>query len=127
MTLIIGDHFFSGARRIYEAAANSPDRFTHGLGIQIQKMLDEDIGMNGLNPIGLDLTRFRGHPKVRLEAFTMADKSVRYTQEFKRQMVELARTGRSPASLAKEFGPPHGRSLCGSSRTPATAAKAMAA
>lgn len=36
----------------------------------------------------------------------MADKSVRYTPEFKRQMVELARTtGRSPASLAKEFGP----------------------
>ena len=35
----------------------------------------------------------------------MADKSVRYTPEFKRQMVELARTGRSPPSLAKEFGP----------------------
>ena len=35
----------------------------------------------------------------------MADKSVRYTPEFKRQMVELARTGRAPASLAKEFGP----------------------
>lgn len=35
----------------------------------------------------------------------MADKSVRYTPEFKRQMVELARTGGSPASLAKEFGP----------------------
>lgn len=34
----------------------------------------------------------------------MADKSVRYTPEFKRQMVELARTGH-PASLAKEFGP----------------------
>ena len=40
-----------------------------------------------------------------MEAFTMADKSVRYTPEFKRQMVELARTGRTPASLAKEFGP----------------------
>ena len=35
----------------------------------------------------------------------MADKSVRYTPEFKRQMVELVRTGRSPAALAKEFGP----------------------
>jgi transposase len=40
-----------------------------------------------------------------LEEFTVADKSVRYTPEFKRQMVELARTGRTPASLAKEFGP----------------------
>ena len=35
----------------------------------------------------------------------MADKSVRYAPEFKRQMVELVRSGRSPASLAKEFGP----------------------
>jgi transposase len=40
-----------------------------------------------------------------LEEFTVAEKSVRYTPEFKRQMVELVRTGRTPASLAKEFGP----------------------
>jgi len=39
------------------------------------------------------------------EEFTMADKSIRYTPEFKRQMVELARSGRNPASLSKEFGP----------------------
>jgi len=35
----------------------------------------------------------------------MADKSTRYTPEFKRQMVALAKTGRSAASLSKEFGP----------------------
>ena len=35
----------------------------------------------------------------------MADRSVRYTLEFRRQMVELVRAGRTPASLAKEFGP----------------------
>jgi transposase len=35
----------------------------------------------------------------------MAERSVRYTPEFKRQMVDLVRSGRSPASLAKEFGP----------------------
>jgi transposase len=35
----------------------------------------------------------------------MADKSVRYTPEFKRQMVALVQGGRSAASLAKEFGP----------------------
>ena len=35
----------------------------------------------------------------------MADKTVRYTPEFKRQMVSLARSGRTPASLSKEFGP----------------------
>lgn len=35
----------------------------------------------------------------------MAEKTIRYTREFKRQMGDLVRTGRSPASLAKEFGP----------------------
>ena len=35
----------------------------------------------------------------------MADKSIRYTPEFKRQMVGLVRSGRTPASLSKEFGP----------------------
>jgi transposase-like protein len=40
-----------------------------------------------------------------LEEFTMAEKTVRYTPEFRRQMVALARSGRSPASLSKEFGP----------------------
>ena|SRR3984957_16826699 len=40
-----------------------------------------------------------------LEVFEMADKSVRYTPEFKRQMVDLVRSGRTPASLSKEFEP----------------------
>jgi transposase len=35
----------------------------------------------------------------------MAKTTTRYTGEFKRQMVELHRTGRSATSLAKEFGP----------------------
>ena|ERR1700752_1434017 len=35
----------------------------------------------------------------------MADKAVRYTPDFKQQMVELVRTGRTPTSLSKEFGP----------------------
>ena len=35
----------------------------------------------------------------------MAEKSIRYAPEFKRQMVELHRAGRSASSLAKEFGP----------------------
>ena len=35
----------------------------------------------------------------------MANKAVRYTPEFKRQMVNLVRSGRTPASLSKEFGP----------------------
>ena len=35
----------------------------------------------------------------------MASKAVRYTREFKQQMVALVRSGRTPASLAKEFGP----------------------
>jgi transposase len=40
-----------------------------------------------------------------LEAFTMANKSVRYTPEFKRQMVELVRSGRKAGDLSREFGP----------------------
>ena len=35
----------------------------------------------------------------------MAKRSVRYTPEFKQQMVGLVRSGRTAASLAKEFGP----------------------
>lgn len=35
----------------------------------------------------------------------MADKTVRYTPEFKRQMVDLVRSGRTPAALSREFGP----------------------
>ena len=54
--------------------------------------------------IGLDPLSWTPQGFV-LEEFTIADKSVRYTPEFRRQMVELVRTGRTPASLAKEFGP----------------------
>lgn len=35
----------------------------------------------------------------------MTKKMIRYTPEFKRQMIELVRGGRTPASLSKEFGP----------------------
>ena len=35
----------------------------------------------------------------------MAKRSVRYTPEFRRQMVGLVRSGRTPTSLAKEFEP----------------------
>jgi transposase len=40
-----------------------------------------------------------------MEVFEMAAKSTRYTPEFKRQMVDLVRSGRSAGSLSKEFGP----------------------
>jgi transposase len=40
-----------------------------------------------------------------LEVYFMAVKTVRYAPEFKRQMVDLVRSGRTAASLAKEFGP----------------------
>ena len=35
----------------------------------------------------------------------MASKATRYTREFKQQMVDLVRSGRTPSALAKEFGP----------------------
>lgn len=37
-----------------------------------------------------------------LEAFEMAEKGLRYTPEFRRQMVDLSRSGRSLAALSKE-------------------------
>jgi transposase len=40
-----------------------------------------------------------------MEEYTMAEKTVRYTPEFKRQMVGLVSAGRTPASLSREFGP----------------------
>jgi transposase len=40
-----------------------------------------------------------------MEVFEMASKSTRYTPEFKRQMVALARSGKTARSLAKEYGP----------------------
>jgi transposase len=35
----------------------------------------------------------------------MANKQNRYAPEFRRQMVELVRAGRTPAELSREFGP----------------------
>jgi len=35
----------------------------------------------------------------------MAKTNVRYTPEFKRQMIELVHSGRTPAELSREFGP----------------------
>ena len=47
----------------------------------------------------MELTRFRGHLNVRYGG-VMAKRSVRYTPEFKQQMVGLVRSGRTAASLA---------------------------
>jgi transposase len=35
----------------------------------------------------------------------MAKTTTRYTREFKRQMIDLVRSGRTPAELSREFGP----------------------
>jgi transposase len=40
-----------------------------------------------------------------LQESTMARRSAPYTPEFRRQMIELVRSGRSPESLSKEFEP----------------------
>ena len=53
----------------------------------------------------LKLTGFVDTSMLDLEVFEMADKSGRYTPEFKRQIVDLVRSGRTPASLSKDFGP----------------------
>jgi len=40
-----------------------------------------------------------------LKEFTMMKRKLPYPTEFRRQMVELARSGRTPEELAREFGP----------------------
>jgi len=52
----------------------------------------------------LDLTRFRGHLMVSHEVSQMAKPQRVYPPEFRRQMVDLHRAGRSYDELAKEFG-----------------------
>jgi transposase len=47
-----------------------------------------------------------------------------YTPEFRRQLVELVRAGRSPDELARQFERPHSRSGTGSRRRSATRAAA---
>jgi hypothetical protein len=55
----------------------------------------------------MELTRFRGHLNVRDGGAYGEAVSPVYTgvQAFKRQMVDLVRSGRNAASLAKDFGP----------------------
>jgi transposase len=54
----------------------------------------------------LILTRFRGHPTLGEKEFSMPQRCrPQYPEEFRRQIVELVRIGRSPEELAKEFEP----------------------
>jgi hypothetical protein len=53
----------------------------------------------------MKLTRFRGHRTFVFKEPTMAKTRPPYTPEFRRQMVELVRAGRSPEELAQEFEP----------------------
>jgi transposase-like protein len=52
--------------------------------------------------IDVDLTDYCRH--LNGES-TIANKANRYAPEFRRQMVELVRTGRTPSELSREFGP----------------------
>ena len=54
----------------------------------------------------------------------MAGSRGRYPPEYKEQIVELVRSGRSPGSLAREFEPRSRRSGTGSSRRTWTRAAA---
>ena len=53
----------------------------------------------------LKLTRFRGHRNICVQETTMAKTRPPYTPEFRRQMVELVRAGRSPEELGRVFEP----------------------
>ena len=66
------------------------------------------------------------HPPGYLKESTAAKTRPPYTPEFRRQMVELVRAGRSPEELAREFEPTEQSIKTGSVRMSATAAAAMA-
>jgi transposase len=51
------------------------------------------------------LPRFRGHPEATLEVSAMRRYRAPYPPQYRAQLVELARAGRSPESLAEEFEP----------------------
>lgn len=54
--------------------------------------------------LGLELTRFRGHPTVNVEGVRNAITKPPYPAAFRQQIIELVSSGRSPAELAREFG-----------------------
>ncbi len=51
------------------------------------------------------MARFRGHPALWVGGDHDAKITTPYPPEFRRQMIELVRAGRSPEELAKEFEP----------------------
>ena len=55
--------------------------------------------------VPVKLPRFRGHPEARMEVSAMRRFQAPYPPQLRARIVELARAGRSPESLAKEFEP----------------------
>ncbi len=54
----------------------------------------------------VDLTRFRGHLILsEQKVFMMSKIHSKYPPDFRQQMVDLVRSGRTPESLAWEFEP----------------------
>jgi transposase len=51
----------------------------------------------------VELTRFRGHLKIRED--TMPKSYKRYPKEFKRKLIDLVREGRKPEELSRQFEP----------------------
>ena len=64
-----------------------------GLATLVQAQLSKD----------LKLIRFGGHWKIVQRRCPMARTKLAYAPEYRRQMVELVRTGRTPGELAREF------------------------
>jgi len=51
VTLVIRDHVLRGAGWICEATANSSDRAAYRLGIEIEQVFDEGVGVDGPNAV----------------------------------------------------------------------------
>ena len=52
----------------------------------------------------VELTRFRGHLRMKGEWFTMG-RQKRYSEELQAELVRLVREGRTPTELAKKYEP----------------------
>ena len=63
------------------------------------------LAEGGARPLELELTRFCGHRHAFVGGVPHGQDQAPYAPEFRQQIIELARAGRDPASLAREVEP----------------------
>jgi integrase len=71
---------------------------------RVKRSHEEDLE-RGFGAVYMELTRLRGHLYAKWKEFTMPRTRPPYPEEFRKKIVELVRSGRSPHSLSKQFEP----------------------